>query len=51
MKRNFMWHYSVLWLTYGALANFYDFLVVDVESFWAVCIAVPTIIWLFKESK
>ena len=51
MKRNFMWYYTVIILTIGAIYNFKEFLVTDVELIWSVAIVIPIIIWLFRDSK
>lgn len=48
MKKTFMWYYSVVILTFSMLIVFFDLITgVDVEeSFWALAIYMPILIWL-----
>lgn len=52
MKKTFMWYYTFIWLTIGMLVNLLGFLDTgNGDSFWAVAIVVPTLVWLYKVSK
>lgn len=52
MKKTFLWYYTVIWLILGTLYNFLDWInYLDDGSFFALAIAVPTIIWLFRNAE
>ena len=52
MKKSFLWYYSMIWLSLGAISNFLDWVSYGEElSFWGVVVAMPTIYWLAKESE
>ena len=52
MKRNFMWYYSITWISWYVITYGYGLIVLERPlSFWGLLIITPTVIWLLKTKK